>query len=123
MFGFPSRSKDPARRPAFRVEQLEDRAVPALFAIGDTYSVASGAVLTIAAPQGLSANDFSDTFPGQVLTVNTQPFTAPRYVPGVGTPIPTPPLPQPNLFLNEDGSFIFIAPPDDLIPQGVNQVT
>jgi hypothetical protein len=123
MFGFPSRSKDPVRRPAFRVEQLEDRTVPTLFAIGDTYSVAAGAVLTIPSTQGVSANDFSDTFPGDVLTVNTQPFTAPRYVPGLGTPIPTPPLPQPNLFLNEDGSFTFIAPPDNLIPDGVTQVT
>ena len=82
MFGFRSRSKDAARRPGFRVEQLEDRTVPTLFAIGDTYSVAAGAVLTVPAPQGLSSNDFSDTFPGSVITVNTAPFTAPRYVPG-----------------------------------------
>jgi hypothetical protein len=122
MFGFLSRPKNPARRPAFRVEQLEDRAVPAIIATGDTYSVAAGAVLTVPAPQGLSSNDFSDTFPGQVLTVNTAPFTAPRYVPGPGTPIPPPPLPQPNLFLNEDGSFTFIAPPESLIPDGVTQV-
>jgi hypothetical protein len=122
MFGFLSRSKNPARRPAFRVEQLEDRAVPALFAIGDTYAVAAGAVLTVPAPQGLTSNDFSDTFPGQVLTVNTAPFTAPRYFDPANPNQIFPPLPQPNLFLNEDGSFTFIAPPESLIPDGVTQV-
>jgi hypothetical protein len=122
MFGSPSRPADASRRFGPRVEQLEDRTVPTLFANGDVYSVAAGAVLTVPATQGLSSNDFSDTFPGQVLTVNTQPAVAPQYVPGPGTPIPTPPLPQPNLFLNQDGSFTFIAPPQNLIPVGVTQV-
>src|SRR5688572_8149231 len=110
MLGFPT--NDPARRPAaLNMEQLEAREVPAIIANGDIYDVAAGSVLTVPATQGVLANDFSDTFPGQVLSAQVN--VGAKYV---GSNIP---LPQPNLFLNPDGSFTFIAPPANLIPAGV----
>jgi len=119
MLGFPL--QHPARRSGTlvpKLEQLEGREVPALFAIGDIYDVAAGSVLTIPAPSGVLANDFSDTFPGSVLAA--QLVQGAKYVGGAP---PVPPLPAPNLFLNPDGSFTFIAPPANLIPAGVSQVS
>ena len=119
MLGIPL--QNPARRSGTlvpKLEQLEGREVPALFAIGDIYDVAAGSVLTIPAPQGVLANDFSDTVPGSVLAA--QQVQGAKYVGGVA---PVPPLPAPNLFLNPDGSFTFIAPPANLIPVGVSQVS
>lgn len=119
MLGFPS--QDSARRSGTlvpKLEHLEGREVPALFAIGDIYDVAAGSVLTIPAPEGVLSNDFSDTFPGAVLSA--QLVQGAKYVGGVA---PVPPLPAQNLFLNPDGSFTFIAPPANLIPAGVSQVS
>src|SRR5262245_24512086 len=120
MFGFPSRSKDPTPRFGPRIEQPEGRDVPAVFAIADFYSVPTSQVLTVPANQGVLSNDFSDTFPGSVMTA--QLASTAKYVPGQGTPIPTPPLPAGSLQLNPDGSFTFIAPDPNLIPTGVSQV-
>lgn len=120
MFGFRSQSKDAAPRFGPRIEQLEDRTVPTLFAIADFYTVPNSQVLTIPANQGVLANDFSDTFPGSVLTA--QLASGAKYVAGPGTPIPTPPLPAGSLQLNPDGSFTFIAPNPALIPAGVTQI-
>ncbi|HET6576278.1 MAG TPA: hypothetical protein VFG68_21935 [Fimbriiglobus sp.] len=122
MFGFPSRSNDPAPRFGPRIEQLEDRTVPALFAIGDTYSTPVSQVLTVPANQGVLSNDFSDTFPGSVMTA--QLLSTAKYVSGPTTPVgqQLPPLPAGSLLLNPDGSFTFIAPNPSLIPTGVTQV-
>ena len=59
MFGFPSRSKTTAARLMPRVEQLDDRIVPALVATQDIYSAAAGTVLTVPFTQGVLANDFT----------------------------------------------------------------
>lgn len=132
MLGIPRDTT--TRRPATtlgQVDPLEDRVVPALFANSDLYSVDLGRVLTVPASAGVNtnseggvlANDFSDTFPGQVLTATL--VGLPRYV---GSNIPLPGTGQVNgvlttsLFLNPDGSFTFVAPQPGQVPPGVSKV-
>lgn len=98
-------------RPA--LEALDERVVPAVIAVDDSYSVARGAVLTVDAKIGVLSNDFSTTDPGAVFSAAQ--FGAVRYV---GS---TQPLPANTLSLNPNGSFTFIAPAS--IPAGVSQIT
>src|SRR5688572_4451205 len=104
MLGFPTQG--PSRKPTFgpRLTQLEERDVPALFGVGDTYTVEAGQVLSVP-PNGVLANDFSDTTPGGVISVLNPQLTPPPLYVGSQQP-----LPANSLKLNADGSFTFIAP-------------
>jgi hypothetical protein len=117
MFGFPSKPKDSNPRATPRVECLEDRTTPTLIANPDFYSVPVGQVLTIPFTQGVLANDFSDNPQFQNLRLTAGLFRGATYVGNAR------PLPLPNLFLNPDGGFTFIAPSANAIPPGVTQVT
>ncbi len=116
MFGFPSRPKDSTLRTTPRVESLEDRTTPTIIANQDFYTVPVGQVLTVPFTQGVLANDFSDNPQFQNLRLTAGLFRGATYVGSAR------PLPQPNLFLNPDGSYTFIAPSADVIPPGVTQV-
>ena len=113
MFGF-NRHEDAspsARRPTItpRVEILESREVPTVFAVADTYTVTAGQVLTVPPNLGVLANDFSDTNPGATLTVTGN--TAPVYA-NSSQPLPLGSLIG-GLTLNKiapNGSFTFVAP-------------
>lgn len=132
MFGFPWTKKESARRPdqpfGPRVEQLEAREVPTVVAIGDTYRVAAGQVLTVNAgrntaiegpgPVGVLANDFSDTNPGAVLAATR--LTVAKYVSPTGASVPA--LPAQALVFNADGSFTFTAPAAGSIPQSARDI-
>ncbi len=113
MFGYPNSTRTPARRPTGpRLEQLEVRDVPAIFATGDVYTTPIARVLATTATQGVLANDYSNVFPGQVLSASL--VGLPTYV---GTTVP---LPNKSLNINPDGSFTFLTP--NQIPTGITQV-
>jgi len=113
MLGYPKSPADTARRTQGpRLEQLEAREVPALFATGDVYTTPIAQVLATTATQGVLANDFSDQFPGQVMSA--QLVGLPTYVGNIQ------PLPNRSLAINPDGSFTFLTP--NQIPTGVTQV-
>lgn len=94
------------------LEALDERAVPAVIAVDDTYTVARGAVLTVDAQTGVLTNDFSNSDPGATLAAAQ--LGAVRFV-GSNQAVPAGTL---NLFAN--GGFQFIAPSD--IPAGVSQI-
>lgn len=116
MLGFTWPKDSPAShktpRSLLNLEALDRRDVPAVVAINDTYSITAGRVLTIAAQDGLLANDFSNAEFGDVLA--SAQVTAPQFV-GSARPLPANAL---TVFPN--GGFQFIAPSD--IPVGVTQV-
>lgn len=144
MLGFPKKHFHHSRTPQPRrilghLEQLESREVPALIAVTDNYVATPGQVLSVPASGGIApspirggvlANDFSDAFPGSVMTATLKglpQYVPPAgFVPPIGTPAGStglPPLPANSLFLNPDGSFTFLAPSRDIIPLGVTQIT
>jgi hypothetical protein len=118
MFGFhrQAQSTDRASRPTsvkFRLEALESRDVPALFANADLYAGETGRVLTVTPDEGILVNDFSDTFPGFVLSA--QLVAGPNYV-GNNRPFPAN-----SLKVDADGGFRLIIPDADDIPLGATQ--
>ncbi len=127
MFGFtrPPRPHDPTPKPAAPkaiggpLECLDDRITPAVIAVPDFYQASAGRVLTVAVPNGVLANDFSDTNPGNVLTASRTVDA--KYVNGLAVlPIP---LPSGSLNLLPNGSFTFITPNEDQIPINATAVT
>lgn len=110
MLGFTRPTNRPARRTAatLTLENLESREVPAIIANNDVYDSRASQVLTVLVPEGVLANDFSDTNPGSVLTANIKanPVYANSNVP----------LPRGSLIFNPNGSFTFITPNIDRIP-------
>ncbi len=119
-------------KAALRLEAMEDRLAPALFANGDQYQAVAGQVLTIPVAQGVLANDFSDQFIGGITprltaslgnAVNNQ---AVRFVNPPGNNALLPPVPTfngiPAVLLNPDGSYRFVAPSASQVPAGVTQI-
>lgn len=119
MLGYSRHKTDSTSTPSVRisprVEELEDRAVPALIANGDFYNVALGRVLTVNAANGVLSNDYSD------LPANAGKQQVANLIQGPTYTTTPQPLPANSLQLNEDGSFRFIAP--DTVPLGANTVT
>lgn len=117
MFGLSWPKESPAARPGLRaglsLQEMEDRAVPAVIAVNDSYNVSSGRVLTVPVTEGVLQNDFSTTDFGAVLT--TAQIGKVQFVGSAR------PLPANSLTLNPNGSFTFIAPSQ--IPAGVSKVT
>jgi len=91
-----------------KLESLESREVPAIIANPDAYDSRASQVLTVLVPEGVLANDFSDTNPGSVLFANIK--ANPIYA---NSPVP---LPRGSLIFNPNGSFTFITPNIDRIP-------
>ena len=113
MLGFirPPRPQETARKARLvggPLERLDDRIVPAIIANADFYEASAGRVLTVAVPNGVLANDFSDTSPGSVLTSSLS--VRAKYQ-NTGIPLPTG-----SLIFNPNGSFTFITPNEDQIP-------
>ena len=113
MLGFirPPRPQEAAPKPRTiggPLERLDDRITPAIIANADFYLASAGRVLTVAVPNGVLANDFSDTSPGSVLT-STLSIRAKYQNSGI-------PLPTGSLIFNPNGSFTFITPNEDQIP-------
>jgi FG-GAP-like repeat len=119
MLGFSrSHKSDTPRRPVSilggPLERLEERDTPAIIANADFYTARAGTVLTVAVPNGVLANDFSDTSPGSVLTATLS--VRAKYQ---NSAIP---LPSGSLIFNPNGSFTFITPNQDLIPNNAGPV-
>lgn len=121
MFGFTRQtaSTTSARIPiqAPRLETLESREVPVIFANADNYIVQAGQVLTVPANIGVLSNDFIDNNPGALLTVSKN--TVPQYTNSKQ------PLPLGSLIggltlnqISQDGSFRFIAPANPPLNSG-----
>ncbi len=109
-------------KPALRLEGLEAREVPAIFAGGDQYSAIAGQVLTVPLSQGVLVNDFSDT-PTTTTQLAATLSGIPQYVPPAGFTGRLPPLPAGSITVFPDGSFRFIAPSASQVPAGVTQVS
>jgi hypothetical protein len=111
--------KDAARRASLlggTITRLEERDVPAIIATADFYNARAGEVLTVTVPNGVLANDFSDTNPGsQLLVQNATGITAKYQNSAV-------PLPRGSLLANPNGSFTFITPNFDQIPLNAGPV-
>ncbi len=120
LFGWLQGSRN--RRPAVvrpQVESLELRQNPVIIANPDVYDTVAGSVLAVPAKNGVLANDFTTSFPGNVLTAvlatGLQPVAK-------GLPNGT----FQNIFgatldLNPDGSFILTTPSD--FPPDITQLT
>ena len=113
MLGFtrPSRPQITVTKPrqlGGPIERLDDRITPAIVANSDFYQASAGRVLSVAVPNGVLANDFSNTSPGSVLTA-TLSVRAKFQNSGI-------PLPSNSLLFSANGSFTFITPNEDQIP-------
>ena len=118
-------------KAALRLEAMEERLVPTLFANADQYQAVAGQVLTVPLGGGVLANDFTDYLGGTTARLtatlgNATLNRAVRYVNPPGNTAVLPPVPSYNnvaaVLLNPDGSFRFVAPSADQIPAGVTQV-
>lgn len=111
MFGLATPKEPSAPRSNTRftpkLEALDQRDVPAVITVSDTYSVAAGTLITVDAKNGVLSNDFSSIDFGAVLSASQLgPVQAFR---SDGTPT-NKALPPNTLTLNPNGSFTFIAP-------------
>lgn len=102
MFGFKKTKRQPG---VLKLEQLEVREVPAVIALADTYTVQAGQVLTIAAiPNGVLANDFSNSNPNAILAATVTQGA--KYENQANSPA----LPAGTLTFSPNGGFTLIAP-------------
>jgi hypothetical protein len=105
MFGL-KKTKRPTNPPrALTLEALDRRDVPAVIAAQDTYQVQAGQVLSVAAiPNGVLANDFSNSNPNAILAGSITQGAV--YQNQANAPA----LPAGTLTFAPNGSFTIIAP-------------
>ncbi|CAN5269224.1 hypothetical protein BH11PLA2_BH11PLA2_12380 [soil metagenome] len=104
MFGFKKTNRK-TQPVGLKLESLEMRDVPAVIAAQDSFQVQAGSVLTVAAiPNGVLANDFSNTNPNAILAAS---ITQGAQYTNQAT---SPALPAGTLTFAPNGGFTLIAP-------------
>ncbi len=110
--GFQATSRKPNTFGLY-IESLDERIVPAVIGVNDTYTVEAGRVVVVNASSpdpitgaiGVLANDFSDSNFQAVLVAS-------QLSPAKSSIQPAPAIPGNSLSFNSNGSFTFVAPPN-----------